>query len=1537
MKMIHFIRKILPVVALLAAFRCYAQLSGIVNVYTPVISMNSCNPEITVGSTAGLAPGDKVLIIKMRGAHVSPGSADGKVGLINDVGMSEYGFIQSISGNKVTLKHYPVNNYGSPTYGNVQMIRVATGDVLTTTGTVTAPPWDGEKGGVVVINCCRLTLSHSITVDGCGFRGGKYYSSPASSSPVLVRVSTSKHYRYNSDWAGNKGEGVGSSTAWGTVGDLYGAGHIAWGNGGGGGNNHNAGGGGGGNAGFGGRGGNIYSGAMPNTSYFGKGGHAIGPGLYMGGGGGAGHANDNRGSSAGGNGGGIIIIECSTALINNGGLLSANGNSPTTPGLDDGMGGGGAGGTISVYSKAYTGNPSIFCFVNGGHGGSVTANWASTGPGGGGSDGTIFYSAALNGRINSGITTNSAGTDARSGTTWGATNGGGKLTVAGHRQIKQGYIPVVAPFPDKEFTICEEGTIRICDTIPLYAERSTWSGFNNSFTYSIPLDPPVVTNPPVCNPPEPVYQRRTICRTYSNIKETGNITVVYRLTNGCEITRIFRVNVTKAPVRTVKLDVSCGTTINLNQYASLCDPSTSSTGWLDSNNSRAALSPVTPNSSRVYIRKFYTGPSYARCLSCVLRVEVNVRQFAPLVKTVLGCEGQLVDMYSGTNWPAGSTFRWRSPLGPIPYTTPGIRVYAFNGQVYRCDVTYPNGCVQAVEIHVSTLVPQSRSRIITVECGDSINLDDYDDCGNPLFSWRDVGTGLTVSNKVLITANRNFSRQTFAIVGSTICPTCTMNLTVNVVPKSPIVKTVLGCSGAPLYIESNCNASSYQWINPQGFVMPNNSKGITVTAQAGDVWRSVSTLPNGCACTTDVTIVTSPVPEYYDTLTVYCGDSINLDTLKKCTGGASAGWYYINGGGITNSKIAPGTGTHNYYHQVYTDATFNCINCKHLLTVNVLPRVADTVILAGCTGQTLTLTPPCEVQGTRYVLTGPTGSNTFFPPGPVTASVTVAAAQTTYTFETTLGNQCVCRRVYIINSLSVNPVTDTVNINVLCGAYINLDSFSRCPGGNVVWQNAAGTDIAPAVKITGQNTLTFFGRSTGANGCVQCITVVNVNPTVAPASSKSYVMNCNADGISIGPDCQGDIYEWTDLQTGDVTIFHGGNGSRGVPPFSGTRNFSVRTITSDSCVCITDITVNSNIVPASNYHFIANLNCGDVLDLNSYNQCDAAGAANWEEYPSGAVVSTSIPAAYSNQSRTFYKEVYDANGCLLCRVSVTLQVQGNYTIYELERQDVCVGSKIDPPSACPGADHYEWYYYDANVNLKLAGTDQGLTAVAGMGEMYYRYNYDANGCLLCVESMLVVSHDPLSPEDISAITPVSVTTLIDCDHPFYCKDESAGSGYRYDFGPQVNCSWNPANMHDGAQGHLLICPPYTPGIYERICQTADGCVISAFKVQLDTLCVRTELGKTGGNKMQPKGTQISQEYTIYPNPAQDKFNVERNVTTEGVKVFMYNAVGQLITVNEMAEGENRTEFNLSGFSKGLYLVKIVDSTGDVTTLRLLHH
>ncbi len=438
-----------------------ATISGTVNTYWSTASgtYDSASTSIGLnnqrGAVATLAEGDLVLVIQMQcadldatdtlnygdGAAGEPASgyADpagsclaGRYQFVR-AGVGTSSAVLSLAGSPLTSAYMQSNATATTGRRTMQIVRVPQYANLTLTGTVTAPDWDGNSGGVVVLDAAfTLNLAAGINVDGLGFRGGA-----GRSRAVADAV---ERFRWDDDTRhGVKGEGIAGTPrfvslkrdpdsdatagildlglGWGgyptgiaSTGDYA---RGAPGNAGGGGafwdgGSDNGGGGGGGNGRVGGRGGagwrNAgYTGVLADYSNlidkkWGFGGTAfLGAGVarfVLGGGGGAGdnNANSPPADSSGAAGGGIVMIRAVT--LTGSGTISARGARAADNPSNDGAGGGGAGGSVLIVATTWAASPGID--VSGGRGGDAWPSGGTAhGPGGGGAGGVVIASGPV--------------------------------------------------------------------------------------------------------------------------------------------------------------------------------------------------------------------------------------------------------------------------------------------------------------------------------------------------------------------------------------------------------------------------------------------------------------------------------------------------------------------------------------------------------------------------------------------------------------------------------------------------------------------------------------------------------------------------------------------------------------------------------------------------------------------------------------------------------------------------------------------------------------------------------------------------------------------------------------------------------------------------------------------------------------------------------------------------------------------------------------------------------------------------------------
>lgn len=377
------------------ALNSYAKVTGVAD------NSVTCSEAVDAAFLASLSPGDKVLLIQMTGGYFdSPLDPDG----LNDIdvglgGVGKYEFLSVLSVNvgadeiffTADLKNGPAEDNKYDVAEKIQLVKIFEAPSAIVVSEVTAPAWDGNRGGVLALVVMgKLTLQANIDLSAKGYRGGSILD--YSLDDCLPSGDASTYYFTDGSLnkGGVKGEG-GLSEAYNmSVGPGYyflgGGGGYGWFGGGAGGGHYSFGGFGGGEVQLCGSSGSAEGGGVDFSTISLA--YKTQNRVYMGGGGGSSVDSDFYYTFDGGRGGGIVFILADT--------LEAAGDSVIVDGESieltsaAGGAGGGAGGAFLLDVEEVVGT--LNATLNGGDGGSVSGSGTDcSGPGGGGSAGVFFH------------------------------------------------------------------------------------------------------------------------------------------------------------------------------------------------------------------------------------------------------------------------------------------------------------------------------------------------------------------------------------------------------------------------------------------------------------------------------------------------------------------------------------------------------------------------------------------------------------------------------------------------------------------------------------------------------------------------------------------------------------------------------------------------------------------------------------------------------------------------------------------------------------------------------------------------------------------------------------------------------------------------------------------------------------------------------------------------------------------------------------------------------------------------------------------
>ncbi|CAI8306142.1 MAG: Bacillolysin [Flavobacteriaceae bacterium] len=176
----------------------------------------------------------------------------------------------------------------------------------------------------------------------------------------------------------------------------------------------------------------------------------------------------------------------------------------------------------------------------------------------------------------------------------------------------------------------------------------------------------------------------------------------------------------------------------------------------------------------------------------------------------------------------------------------------------------------------------------------------------------------------------------------------------------------------------------------------------------------------------------------------------------------------------------------------------------------------------------------------------------------------------------------------------------------------------------------------------------------------------------------------------------------------------------------------------------------------------------------------------------------------------------------------------------------------------------------------------------------------------------------------------------DCDGQGTCSDPGTGNGTYASYSAcQANCvlpTWDcisPGNCQDPGTGNgayttqaacqLSCVLPTWNCINENCIDPGTGNGTYASYAACQSICVPTSI------------TEIDfDNISIYPNPTDGIFTIEFTATTAiDVSFSVLNVLGQEIALNKIKAtvGVNKQQFDLSGFAKGIYTLKLISENG----------
>jgi PKD repeat protein len=443
------------------------------------------------------------------------------------------------------------------------------------------------------------------------------------------------------------------------------------------------------------------------------------------------------------------------------------------------------------------------------------------------------------------------------------------------------------------------------------------------------------------------------------------------------------------------------------------------------------------------------------------------------------------------------------------------------------------------------------------------------------------------------------------------------------------------------------------------------------------------------------------------------------------------------------------------------------------------------------------------------------------------------------------------------------------------GGSVTLDAGGLA-GATYLWSNNATTQT---INVTTSGTYSVI--VTKSNGCSatsnSIVVTVNPTPTAPVISANGPTTFCNGGNVML-TSSQASGIMWSDNSTAaSINV-------------SASGTYDVTYTDANGCSATsaaTTVTVNPNpSAPTITANGPTTFCTGDSVLLTS----NQATGNVW----STSAMTQSISVTTSGSYSVTYT---DANGCSATSNSTTVSVSNAPapTITIQGNTALCPGDMVTLTSST--ADTYLW---------SNSMTTQSITVSAA--GTYFVTVTNTNACNGTGASSSVTVTALTAPTS-------SFTYNVPVVNQYqFTNTSTGGTIFAWDFGDASQSSaQNPAHVY------------FTSGTYTvtLIVTNASGCSTTSTQV------VSVGVG------VQEQG--IVNAMTLYPNPANENLNIEISMNDNAAaQVVAYDMSGKLLIneTNSLATGNNTLTYDVTGWSNGIYFVRV--TTGNsVNTMKVV--
>lgn len=987
---------------------------------------------------------------------------------------------------------------------------------------------------------------------------------------------------------------------------------------------------------------------------------------------------------------------------------------------------------------------------------------------------------------------------------------------------------------------------------------------------------------------------------YSGVPFTPSSTATYTVyasdfTTGCSNSALYTVTVYPRPTVTTSTSAP-GNTVCAGSPITLYGSGAYTYSWSGGVTNSVAF---VPSASATYT---VTGTNTAGCsATATASITVNPQ---PTVTTASSATDTICPQAPVTLTGGGaSTYSWTGGV------TNGVAFNPSTTSTYTVTGTSAAGCsaTATITVPVKPQVPLTVSSSApgnSICPGGSVTLTAS---GAASYSWSGgVTNGLAFNPASTAT-------YTVTATASTGCSkTATISITVNPSPSitaSSNAPSNTICSGGAITL-SGGGGSTYSW---NGGV----TNGIAFNPTTSATYTVTGTSASGCQNTATIAVTVRPLPNISagtSAGSVCAGSAVTLNQ----SGDASA---YSWSGGVTAGTAFVPTAT-TTYTLTGTQPFPGCTAISTVtVTVNPLPIVTITGASSVCSGGSITLAGNgansytwnngitdnvafVPTATTTYVITGTdtttgcsnTASSTVtVNPLPTVVANTTASAvcagsavtltgsgATTYTWNNSVSNGIAFTPAgsgsYIVTGINTgtgcsSTASVTVTVNPLPVVAANASAATVCAGTAVALSGSGAATynwdhgITDGVAFNASATTTYIVTGTTAAGCSATASVmVTVNPLPSVTANASATSVCEGATVTLTGG-GASTYSW-DHGVTDGFVFNP----------SATTTYIVTGTTVAGCSATNSVTITVNPLPSVVANASATAICaGSGLTLSG----SGADTYSWDNGITDGI--TFNPSA----TQTYMVTGTATSGCTAMDIITVIVNPLPTVVANASATTICEGTTVTLTGS--GAAAYTWDH----------GVTDGLPFSPSATATYIVTGTTAAGCSATNNITVTVNSLP-SVEFTAFATPVCISGGIQT------LDGGTPAGGVYS-GTGVSAgTFDPS----AGAGNYLITYNYT---------AANGCASSDTASITVSLCTGVE------------NLALSDNISVYPNPSNGAFTVVYNNALHADLIIRISDVqGKIVAAETQKDfsGTYTNTFDLSGYSKGLYLLEIC-SNGQV--------